>query len=85
MELEQPLLTLPPPPPPTPPVTCDLTIVVGEAHAEVSLLDLLQEHVLLVQEEDDGGGGEVAVVTDAVEQVETLVHSILKGNDIVYD
>lgn len=44
----------------------------------MSFFDLLGEHVLLVQEEDDGGGGEVAVVADTVEQVQALVHSILK-------
>lgn len=44
----------------------------------MGLLDLLREHVLLVEEEDDGGGGEVAVVADAVEQVQTLVHSVLR-------
>ncbi len=56
----------------------DLTIVFGEAHVEVSFLDLLNEHVFLVEEEYDGGGGEVAVVADTVEQVQTFVHSILK-------
>lgn len=55
-----------------------VTIVFGEAHAEVSFLDLLYEHVLLVEEENNGGGGEVAVVADAVEQVQTFVHSVLK-------
>lgn len=57
----------------------ELTIVLREAHAKMSFFDLLCEHVLLVQEEYDGGGGEVAVVADAVEQVQALVHSILKG------
>ena len=55
-----------------------ITIVFGEAHAEVSFLDLLYEHVLLVEEENNGGGGEVAVVADTVEQVQTFVHSVLK-------
>ena len=58
---------------------CDrLTIVIREAHAQVSFLDLLNEHIFLVEEEYDGGGGEVAVVADTVEQVQTLVHTILK-------
>lgn len=54
-----------------------ITVVLWEAHAQVSLLDLLQEHVLLVEEEYDGGGCEVAVVADAVEQVQAFVHTIL--------
>jgi len=58
-----------------------LTVVVREAHAEVSFLDLLNEHVFLVEEEYNRGGCEVAVVADTVEQVQTLVHSILKGNE----
>lgn len=56
----------------------DLTVVFREAHAEMSLLDLLGEHIFLVEEEYDGGGGEVTVVADTVEQVQTLVHSVLK-------
>lgn len=43
----------------------------------MSLLDLLGEDVFLVEEEYDGGGNKVAVVADTVEQVETLVHSVL--------
>jgi len=55
-----------------------LTVIVGEADAEMGLLDLLQEDVLLVEEEDDGRGGEVAVVADAVEEVQALVHAVLR-------
>lgn len=58
--------------------SCDLTIVLREAHAEVSFLYLLGEHIFLVEEEYDGGGGKVAVVADTVEQVQTLVHSVLR-------
>lgn len=43
----------------------------------MSLLDLLGEDIFLVEEEYDGGGGEEPVVADTVEQVETLVHSVL--------
>lgn len=43
----------------------------------MGFLDFLHEHVLLVQKEYDGGGGEVAVVADAVEQVQTFVHPVL--------
>lgn len=46
----------------------------------MSLLDLLNEHVFLVEEEYNGGGGKIAVVADAVEQVQAFVHSILKEN-----
>lgn len=56
----------------------EITIIFREAHAEMSLLDLLKEHVLLVEEEYNGGGGEVAVVADTVEQVQTFVHTILQ-------
>lgn len=55
-----------------------LTIIFREAHAEMSFLDLLSEHIFLVEEEYNGGGGKVAVVADTVEQVQTLMHSILK-------
>lgn len=54
-----------------------LTIIVREAHAQMSFLDLLQENILLVEEQYDGCGGEVAMVTDTVEQVKTLMHSVL--------
>lgn len=56
---------------------CRLTIIIREAHAQMSFLDLLQEDVLLVEEEYNGCGSEVTVVTDTVEQVETLMHSVL--------
>lgn len=61
--------------------TGTLTVILGEAHAEVGFLDLLHKHVFLVEEEHDGGGGEVAVVADAVEQVQTFVHPVLKKMD----
>lgn len=55
-----------------------LTIILWEAHAEMGFLDLLNEHIFLVEEKYDGGGGKVAVIADTVEQVQTLVHSVLK-------
>lgn len=60
----------------------DLTIILWEAHAEMSFLDLLNEHILLVEEEHNGGGCKVAVVADTVEQVQTLVHPVLRGDSI---
>lgn len=60
----------------------DPTIILREAHAEMSFLDLLEEHILLVEEEYNRGGGKVAVVADAVEQVQTLVHPILKEKSV---
>lgn len=44
-----------------------LTIVVREADAQVHLLDLLLEEILLVEEEHDGGQRKESVVADAVE------------------
>lgn len=44
-----------------------LTVVVREADAEVHLLDLLLEEILLVEEEHDGGQRKESVVADAVE------------------
>lgn len=49
----------------------------------MSLLDLLSEHILLVEEEDNGGGSKVAVVADTVEQVQTLVHPVLKDKFVL--
>lgn len=43
----------------------------------MGLLDLLKEDIFLVEEEYNGSSSEVAVVADTVEQVETLVHSVL--------
>lgn len=60
-----------------------LTVVVREADAEVRLFYLLRENVLLVEEEHDGRGGEVAVVADAVEQVQALVHAVLRRAEAV--
>lgn len=60
-----------------------LTVVVRKADAEVRLFNLLEEDVLLVQEEHYGRGGEVAVVADAVEQVQALVHAVLRRKGAV--
>ena len=49
----------------------------------MSLFDLLREDVLLVEEEHDGRGGEVAVVADTVEQVQALVHAVLRRTKAV--
>lgn len=47
------------------------------------LFYLLRENVLLVEEEHNGCGGEVAVIADAVEQVQALVHSVLRKAEAV--
>lgn len=57
--------------------TRDLTIVIGKTDAEVCLFYLLCENILLVEEEHDGCSGEVAMIADAVKQVQALVHSVL--------
>ena len=43
----------------------------------MDFLNFLLEEVLLVEEEDDGGGCKELVGTDAVEQVQRLMHAIL--------
>ena len=64
-----------------------LTIIVGEADAQVDLLDLLHEQILLVEEKHNGSRREEPVVADAVEQMEGLVHAVLRtrgeGEDTV--
>ena len=44
----------------------------------MGFLDFLHKYVFLVEEEHNRGGGEVAVVADAVEQVQTFVHPVLR-------
>lgn len=53
------------------------TIILWKTNTEVDFLNFLLEEVLLVEEEDDGGGCKELVVTDAVEQVQRLMHAIL--------
>lgn len=60
----------------------DLTVIVREAHAEVGLLDFLDEDIFLVEEEYNRGARKVAVVADTVEQVETLMHSVLNQKNM---
>lgn len=55
-----------------------LTIILWETHAQMGFLDLLSKHIFLVEEKYDGGGCKVAVIADTVEQVQALMHSILK-------
>ena len=55
-----------------------LTIIVREADAQVDLLDLLHEQILLVEEKHNGSRREEPVVADAVEQMEGLVHAVLR-------
>lgn len=61
----------------------ELTIIFRKAHAQMSFLDLLNKHIFLVEEKYNRGGGKVAVVANAVEQVQTLVHSILKDTHVL--
>ena len=44
----------------------------------MDFLDLVLEEIFLVEEEHDGGEGEEPVVTDAVEEMERLVHAVLR-------
>lgn len=55
-----------------------LTIIVREADAQVDLLDLLHEEILLVKEKHDGGCSKEPVVADAVEEMEGLMHAVLR-------
>lgn len=54
------------------------TCVLGETDGQRALCDLLFKQVLLVEEEDDGGVCEPLVVADAVKQLHTLMHAILR-------
>jgi len=55
-----------------------ITGIFWVADGQRALLDLLLKQVLLVEEEDDGGVREPLVVADAVEQLHTLVHPVLR-------
>lgn len=59
-----------------------LTCILRVADCERALLDLFFKQVFLIEEEDDGGVCEPLVVADGVEQLHTLVHSILKGSPL---
>ena len=59
-------------------MTAALTIIVREADAQVDLLDLLHEQILLVEEKHNGSRRKEPVVADAVEQMEGLVHAVLR-------
>ena len=55
-----------------------LTRILRKAECEWRSEDLLLEEVLLVEEEDDGGVTKPFVVADGVEELQTLLHSVLK-------
>ena len=55
-----------------------LTRILRKAECEWRSEDLLLEEVLLVEEEDDGGVAEPLVVAYRVEQLQRLLHAILK-------
>ena len=64
-----------------PPQTAfSLTWVLGEADGQGRFLDLILKQVLLVEEQDDGGVGEPLVVADRIEQLQALLHSILRAH-----
>jgi hypothetical protein len=58
--------------------------VFREADGEGRAQDLLLEQVLLVEEEDDGGVAEPLVVADRVEQLQALLHSVLRARNIFF-
>lgn len=60
------------------------TLIFWKTDCEGRLLDLVLEQVLLVQEENDGGVGEPLVVTDRVEQLHALHHSILQIHNMPF-
>lgn len=48
----------------------------------MDFLDLLQEEIFLVEKKHNGSCGEEPVIADAVEEMEALVHSVLRrGRD----
>ena len=54
--------------------TCVLREADGQRRAE----DFLLEEIFLVEEEDDGGVAEPFVVADRVEELQALLHPVLK-------
>ena len=54
------------------------TCIFCEANGERWSEDFLLKEILLVEEEDDGGVTEPLVVADRIEQLQTLLHSVLK-------
>lgn len=56
-----------------------LTCIFWEADGERRFFDFLFEEILLVEEEDDGRIREPLVVADGVEQLKTLLHSVLRS------
>ena len=55
-----------------------LTCILRETNSQCRSENFLLEEIFLVEEEDDGGVTEPFVVTDGVEQFQTLLHSVLK-------
>jgi len=54
-----------------------LTIIFWKTNAQMCFFDLIFKKVFLVQKEHNGGGDEVAMVADAIEEVEAFMHAIL--------
>lgn len=57
--------------------TC-VTWILDEADCKGRLLNFFLEQIFLVEEQDDGGIREPLVVADRVEQLQTLLHPVLK-------
>ena len=55
----------------------NLTSVLREADTKVHLGYFFLKEIFFIKKQDDGGGGKVLVITDAVEQVQAFVHSVL--------
>ena len=61
------------------------TCVFVETNCQRRSEDFLFKEIFLVEEEDDGGVAEPFVVADGVEQLETLLHSVLKYLKLLFD
>lgn len=55
-----------------------LTVILRKTDAEVDFFNLFLKEVLLVEKEDDGCSRKELVITDAVEQMQRLMHAILE-------
>ena len=56
-----------------------ITCVVREANSERNLLNLLHEQVSLIEKEYNGGVHKVKMIHNVVEQIQTLMHAVLRN------